>query len=162
VFTARYVLPKNCIYVFCVDLKTQRLFHYTTLVLSTPTHTHTHSHASTRTHPQTCNTCWFSTTTVSWTCLNVTLYVHCLSCITERQRVYCEVRTGFVLIIWMFFRLHSAYSILECTEYRIRDWERPRTSLITGSLQSQAAIGHSFSLLPSRSQTCLQMTCSCA
>ena len=48
-------------------------------------HTHIHAltyaraHAHTHTHTQIYNTYCFSTTTVSWTLLNITLYVPCLS-----------------------------------------------------------------------------------
>ena len=44
-----------------------------------PTHTRAHTH----THTQICNSYCFSTATVvSWTRPNVTLYVHCLSCLS--------------------------------------------------------------------------------
>ena len=43
-----------------------------------PAHPHTHTH--THTHTGICHIHCFSTTMVSWTRLNVTLYVHCLSC----------------------------------------------------------------------------------
>ena len=53
-------------------------------------HTHTHlgtrTHAHTRTHTDTCNIYWFSAApVVTRTRLNVTLYVHCLSCCLSFQ-----------------------------------------------------------------------------
>jgi hypothetical protein len=56
-----------------------------------PTHTptsartraHAHIHTHTHTHTEICNSYCFSTATVvSWTRLNVMLYVHCLSCLS--------------------------------------------------------------------------------
>ena len=61
----------------------------------TPTNTHPHTHKQARTrkhsqfthaphaHTEVCNTyCFFTATMVLWTCLGVTLYVHCLYCST--------------------------------------------------------------------------------
>ena len=52
------------------------------------TNTHTH------THIPICNTyCSSTATVVSWTCLNVTLYVHCLSCYNRRlSPCTCHIR----------------------------------------------------------------------
>jgi hypothetical protein len=62
----------------------------------TPTHqgTCTHARALTRTHRQKCNTYCFSTAIiVARTRLNVTLYVHCLSCLVwERRQLWNKCR----------------------------------------------------------------------
>jgi hypothetical protein len=56
---------------------------YARMRMHTPTRLGTHMHACTHKHAHTpiCNTYCFSTATmVSWKRLDVTLYVHCLSC----------------------------------------------------------------------------------
>ena len=48
----------------------------------TVTHARTIMHSPTRAHTRICNIyCFSKATMVSWTCLSVMLYVHCLSCL---------------------------------------------------------------------------------
>ena len=51
-------------------------------LMPSPAHACTHTH----THTEICNAYCFSTATVvSWTCLIVTLSVHCLSCLSQNH-----------------------------------------------------------------------------
>jgi hypothetical protein len=66
--------------------------------IQTHTHTHTYKHTNTNTH-RLCNTHSFPTTTmVTGTRLNVTLYVHCLSCWTQQLHIHDMISQCCVII----------------------------------------------------------------
>jgi hypothetical protein len=78
------------------------------------THTHTnpsgHPHTRTRTHLRTiCNAYCFSTSTkVSWTFLNVKLYIHCLSCYLVISVFDCQ----------LLFHRCSAFTVTHTPSWR--------------------------------------------